>query len=79
MKKTWRGRKNPHDRGAFRNWLDFFCRPTPSVVLELDQVESRCEAAYLANSLASVISPLKASKITRRDALTVLRACTALQ
>ena len=44
VKKTWRGRQNPHDRGAFRNWLDFFCRPTPSVVLELDQVESRCEA-----------------------------------
>ena len=45
VKKTWRGRENPHDRGAFRNWLDFCCRPTPSVVLELDQVESRCEAA----------------------------------
>ena len=45
VKKTWRGRKNPHDRGAFRNWLDFFFRATPSVVLELDQVESRCEAA----------------------------------
>ena len=45
VKKTWRGRPNPYDRGAFRNWLDFFCRPTPSVVLELDQVESRCEAA----------------------------------
>ena len=44
VKKTWRGRTNPHDRGALRNWLDFFCRPTPSVVLELDQVESRCEA-----------------------------------
>ena len=28
-----------------RNWLDFFFRATPSVVLELDQVESRCEAA----------------------------------
>ena len=45
VKKTWRGRPNPHDRGAFRNWLDFFFRATPSVVLELDQVESRCEAA----------------------------------
>jgi len=45
VKKTWRGRANPHDRGAFRNWLDFFFRATPSVVLELDQVESRCEAA----------------------------------
>ena len=45
VKKTWRGRKNPHDRGAFRNWLDFLFRATPSVVLELDQVESRCEAA----------------------------------
>ena len=45
VKKTWRGRQNPHDRGAFRNWLDFFFRATPSVVLELDQVESRCEAA----------------------------------
>ena len=44
VKKTWRGRENPHDRGAFRNWLDFFFRATPSVVLELDQVESRCEA-----------------------------------
>ena len=44
VKKTWRGRKNPHDRGAFRNWLDFCFRATPSVVLELDQVESRCEA-----------------------------------
>ena len=44
-KKTWRGRPNPHDRGAFRNWLDFFFRATPSVVLEFDQVESRCEAA----------------------------------
>ena len=44
VKKTWRGRPNPYDRGAFRNWLDFFCRPTPSVVLELDQIESRCEA-----------------------------------
>ena len=46
LKKTWRGRENPHDRGAFRNWLDFFFRATPSVVLELDQVESRCEDAY---------------------------------
>ena len=45
VKKTWRGRENPHDRGAFRNWLDFCCRATPSVVLELDQLESRCEAA----------------------------------
>ncbi len=45
VKKTWRGRQNPHDRGAFRNWLDFLFRATPSVVLELDQVESRCEAA----------------------------------
>jgi len=45
VKKTWRGRANPHDRGAFRNWLDFLFRATPSVVLELDQVESRCEAA----------------------------------
>ena len=45
VKKTWRGRNNPHDRGAFRNWLDFLFRATPSVVLELDQVESRCEAA----------------------------------
>ena len=45
VKKTWRGRPNPHDRGAFRNWLDFLFRATPSVVLELDQVESRCEAA----------------------------------
>ena len=45
VKKTWRGRENPHDRGAFRNWLDFFFRATPSVVLGLDQVESRCEAA----------------------------------
>ena len=45
VKKTWRGRPNPHDRGAFRNWLDFFFRATPSVVLALDQVESRCEAA----------------------------------
>ena len=44
VKKTWRGRANPHDRGAFRNWLAFFFRATPSVVLELDQVESRCEA-----------------------------------
>ena len=44
VKKTWRGRKNPHDRGAFRNWLDVFFCATPSVVLELDQVESRCEA-----------------------------------
>ena len=45
VKKTWRGRSNPHDRGAFRNWLEFFFRATPSVVLDLDQVESRCEAA----------------------------------
>ena len=45
VKKTWRGRANPHDRGAFQNWLDFCFRATPSVVLELDQVESRCEAA----------------------------------
>ena len=45
VKKTWRGRENPHDRGAFRNWLDFCFRATPSVVLGLDQVESRCEAA----------------------------------
>ena len=45
VKKTWRGRANPYDRGAFRNWLDFCFRATPSVVLELDQVESRCEAA----------------------------------
>ena len=45
VKKTWRGRANPHDRGAFRNWLDFLFRATPSVVLDLDQVESRCEAA----------------------------------
>ena len=44
VKKTWRGRANPHNRGAFRNWLDFCFRATPSVVLELDQVESRCEA-----------------------------------
>ena len=45
VKKTWRGRRNPHDRGAFRNWLEFFFRAMPSVVLDLDQVESRCEAA----------------------------------
>lgn len=41
VKKTWRD-GNPHDRGCWRNWLDFCCRaPPPSYVLELDQVEGR--------------------------------------